>query len=84
MSQSHWRRIAAPIIAEVISAVGDEDTKALRSALLAAYPFGQKKYHPYKIWLSEIRRQLGKETTPGWRHKPAKNARKLFETEATE
>jgi hypothetical protein len=29
----------------------------IHAALLAAYPFGERKYHPYKIWLSEIRRQ---------------------------
>jgi hypothetical protein len=47
MRRSRWREIAAPIIAEVISAVGDEDTKALRSALLAAYPFGQMALGKY-------------------------------------
>lgn len=33
--------------------------KALRKALCEAYPFGQKAYHPYKIWCDEIKFQLG-------------------------
>jgi hypothetical protein len=33
--------------------------KATRARLREAYPFGERKYHPYKIWLDEIRRQLG-------------------------
>ena len=59
-SRSHWRNIAAPIIAEVIERVGRENEKALKTALREAYPWGQRKYHPYKIWCSEIRIQLGK------------------------
>ena len=53
-----WRDFARPRIAEVINQVGTEDVKALRKALRAAYPWGQRKYHPYRIWCSEIRRQL--------------------------
>ncbi len=54
-----WRDHARPIIAKVIRDVGTDDQKALRKALLAAYPFGQRQYHPYKIWCDEIRWQLG-------------------------
>jgi hypothetical protein len=57
----YWRRIAAPIIAEVIGRVGTEDRKALRKALLEAYPFKLRRYHPYRIWRDEIRRQLNPE-----------------------
>jgi hypothetical protein len=56
-----WREQARPIIAAVIARFNGEDSSALRSALRAAYPFGPREYHPYKIWLSEIRRQLNKE-----------------------
>lgn len=55
----HWRRIARPIIAEVINRVGREDDYQLRKALFEAYPFGERKYHPYRTWLDEIKRQLG-------------------------
>jgi len=53
-----WRDSAGPKIAEVIARVGTEDPKALRKALREAYPYGERKYWPYKVWLSEIRRQL--------------------------
>lgn len=47
-----WRQIAAPIIADVIRNVGTNDRTALKAALRAAYPFGPRKYHPYKRYLS--------------------------------
>ena len=53
-----WRDIARPIIEKVI-ANHSGDEKALKKALLDAYPFGERKYHPYKIWLDEIKRQTG-------------------------
>lgn len=61
-----WRDYATPIIANVIQeTVGTqrppytpEQVKKIRKNLLEAYPFGERQYHPYKIWLSEIRRQL--------------------------
>lgn len=58
----NWREYAAPIIHEVITRVGREDEKALRKALREAYPFGERRYHPYKIWCSEVNRQLGTPT----------------------
>jgi len=54
-----WRDRARPLIAKVISRVGTEDMKGLRKALREAFPFGPRDYHPYKIWLDEIRVQLG-------------------------
>ena len=55
---SNWRERLAPIIARVIEDVGTKDEKTLRRALRRAFPAGERKYHPYKIWLSEIKRQL--------------------------
>lgn len=55
---SHWRDLAAPIIAEVIAQVGRDDERALRRALREAYPFGERRMWPYKAWRDEIRRQL--------------------------
>ena len=54
-----WRDSARPVIARVIAEVGTEDMKALKAALRAAYPFGPYDMHPRKIWLDEIRVQLG-------------------------
>jgi hypothetical protein len=30
----------------------------LRKRLSAAYPFGERKYWPYKVWLSEVNRTI--------------------------
>ncbi|HQZ69551.1 MAG TPA: hypothetical protein PLY87_30910 [Planctomycetaceae bacterium] len=54
-----WRKKAAPLIRAVIKQHGTTDLPALKKALRAAYPFLPRKYHPYKIWLDEIRSQLG-------------------------
>lgn len=53
-----WRDHCRPIIAEVIADVGKNDMKKLRKALRKAYPYGERKMWPYKVWCSEIRRQL--------------------------
>ena len=55
-----WRDHARPIIAEVIKENKDKPIKEIRKALREAYPFGYYgKYWPYKVWLDEIRIQLG-------------------------
>ena len=54
-----WRQSASPIISRVIREHGTEDMKALRAALRAAYPFGERAYWPYKVWCDEVRSQLG-------------------------
>lgn len=58
-AMASWRDSARPKIAAVIREVGRDDIKALRKALRDAYPYGERKYHPYKIWCDEIHRQLG-------------------------
>lgn len=57
--KSSWRKIARPIIAEVLRQT--EDPKERKKILREAYPFGARQYHPYKIWLDEIKRQTGKK-----------------------
>jgi hypothetical protein len=61
--ESRWRKESREIIARLL-----EDCKAcgydeatIKKALHDAYPFGERKYHPYKIWLDEIKRQRGKK-----------------------
>lgn len=60
MNQSRWRSQAAPIIQKVLLENRGRDEAEVRKLLSAAYPFGERKYHPYKIWLDEIKRQTGK------------------------
>ncbi len=70
-----WREHASPIIDKVITEVGTSDMKVLRKALREAYPFGVRKYFPYKIWCDEIRVQLGL--------KPAKKQKETAAEKAT-
>lgn len=53
-----WRDECAPIIAEVIQRVGKSDMKLLRRQLRKAYPYYGRSHWPYRVWLSEIKRQL--------------------------
>lgn len=64
-----WREISARKIAEVIAANKGADDATLKAALFDAYPFGERKYHPYKIWCDEIARQLGRKPKLGTRRK---------------
>lgn len=56
---STWRERARPIIARVLRETKGHDEKAIKKALRDAYPWGDRKMHPYKTWLDEIRRQRG-------------------------
>lgn len=60
-----WRDICKPIIAKVIAENKHLGDKAVRKALFEAYPFGERKHHPYKIWLDEVKYQL-KGSTNHW------------------
>lgn len=57
-----WREHAAKIIERVLCETHGQPEDVIKKALFDAYPYGERRYHPYKIWLSEIRRQRGKTT----------------------
>ena len=57
---SNWRRVAAPIIAKVLAETAGKQDAEVRAALRAAYPFGVRRHHPYRVWLDEIRIQTGR------------------------
>lgn len=59
-----WRERARPIIARVLKETEGQDLKARRKALKDAYPWGPREHWPYKMWCSEVRRQLDLEATP--------------------
>lgn len=65
-----WRARATPIIAGVLSDTAGKPESEIRKALRDAYPFHMRKYHPYKIWLDEIKRQRGTKPPLGTRTKP--------------
>ena len=58
MSQS-WRDIATPIVAQVLWDNREKTEKEIRKAIKEAYPFGERRMWPYKVWLNEVRRQRG-------------------------
>jgi hypothetical protein len=59
VTTSHWRAVARPLIAAALERTKGQDEKVIRAELHAAYPFGERANHPYKIWRDEIRRQRG-------------------------
>lgn len=65
-----WRQIAKPIISKVLRENEGEDVRAIKKALREVYPFGERKYHPYKIWCDEIRVQLGLKEMYAPKHGP--------------
>lgn len=52
-----WRDTARPIIAKVLEENTGKDEAVIKKALYDAYPFGKRQYHPYKVWLDEIKVQ---------------------------
>lgn len=74
-----WRHIARPIISQVIAANKCNNEKEIRKALREAYPFGKRKYHPYKIWCDEINVQLGKRKFGEKKAKPDPNQTNMFD-----
>lgn len=75
-----WRDHARIVIQKIL-----EDNKGMpdivvKRALREAYPFGARMYHPYKIWLDEIKVQTGKRKFGARKNEaPPKNQGNLFE-----
>jgi hypothetical protein len=63
----YWRQRAAPVIRGVLEDMKGKPEKEIRAALREAYPFGERRYHPYKVWLDEIRVQRKKKAPTGVR-----------------
>lgn len=54
-----WRDDCRPIIREVLERTKGLTEREILKALSDAYPYGERKRHPYKIWLNEIKVQRG-------------------------
>lgn len=81
-----WRDHAAPIVAETIFEVTgkrrgpytDAERTAVRKALRSRYPFGERNYWPYKVWLKEIRFQLEGQRAPRHARAEMNGQQRLF------
>lgn len=51
---SPWRQIAEPIVRDIVAKY-PEDCPERRNALCEAYPFGERAYWPYTMWLKVVR-----------------------------
>lgn len=54
----NWRTQASEVIRGVINDNPTAPLPELRKLISAAYPWGERRNHPYKIWLSEVKSQL--------------------------
>lgn len=72
------RDAVRPIIARVIAEHGTGDMPLLREKLREAFPWGERKYHPYKIWLDEIAYQLGTKKAKAFKEERDPNQAELF------
>lgn len=70
---SHWRSRARAAIERAIAEHNEQpsppaepatDRAALIKRIDAAYPFGPRQYHPYKMWLEERRRAIARIDAP--------------------
>lgn len=52
---NYWIARACEVIAVVKQAHPEATGEELRALLHEAYPFGERKHHPYKVWLSCVR-----------------------------
>jgi hypothetical protein len=75
-----WRERSRAVIACVLNG----NPANLKAALFDAYPFGQRRYHPYKIWCEEVAAALGKPRKPKARKgTPARRDQEMAEATLT-
>lgn len=58
MSTKSWRESAREHIEAAAAKV--QPGEDLAKAISAAYPFGERAMHPYKVWCEEVAKFLGK------------------------
>lgn len=58
---SRWRERCAPIIRRVLLETRAFPWADRKRALRQAYPWGPRAAWPYKVWCSEVRRQIADE-----------------------
>ena len=65
-SRSRWYAHAASVIRRALAEAEAQglDTEATQRLVDAAYPFGERRYHPYTMWLRARRDLLRRGGTP--------------------
>lgn len=53
------REQSAPLVFSVLSRAGRKDVALIRRLLREAYPFDKSDSWAYRVWLSEVHKQLG-------------------------
>jgi len=53
-----WRERAANVIWRIVHDHPGADERTLRVMLRESYPFGQRRYWPYKVWCEEVDRVM--------------------------
>lgn len=61
-TNSLWRRNSRKVIRKVLQMSESKTISDLKKEISKAYPFGERKYTPYKIWREEVKFQLGEKT----------------------
>lgn len=81
MSKS-WRERANEVIVRVVKETEGQALPDRIKAIRNAYPFGERKYHPYAIWLSAVRIATaeleGRPTKKAQHHEELDGQQKLF------
>ena len=82
MSNQTWRDVAKAAISDVESQSKHMDYGAFKRALFDAYPFGERKYFPYKMWCSEQAKALKRfQGEPETETKPEQEGQGLIDYE---
>lgn len=61
---SRWRDQAQAVIREVVAENPGSTGAELRALLNARYPFGERRYYPYRIWCQEVAIACGTRPRP--------------------
>ena len=56
-TEPSWREKARPYIAAALKATEGKSEEEIKKALFYAYPWRERTRYPYKVWLSEIKKQ---------------------------
>ena len=56
-----WRDKATSVITNIMHEHPNTHGKDLQKLLYNAYPFGMRKYHPYRVWLTCVNEACGKK-----------------------